>query len=565
MCLYLLIAAIITCGFIMIFLRGVVPDTGDWSIVHETDGELFIRTETGKITEDYLGQIIAINTTRQFLDVYINNEHILSSQDYGYTAPITARYGIRVTPEMVGGDIRIVFSAPDIRENMLMGNSLSFQRINTGFAAFDYSIAAICTAAGIAVLVFAFALGIRGKDSISIWLFVFMNFALALNTIGSDTLIAFDWFEPRSLYITSYIMFFTYMLPMLAFLNMSLTRLWKKCAFIFLLSTAIYPAAVFILDAARIMPVGLSERGYNYILALSMAILTSMLALQPIVKNRFVIIARIHMVLWAAWGLFAALRLLVFDVNVYINVEYRLVYGFTLISLTFFGIFIFARNFNDLQKREYAMSIKTESLLQNYEQLNTHFHEVNRLKHDMKNHLSMLNIFLKDNRLKEAQRYLDKYADEVGEITEAAFHENYIINAVAHDLSHRGQIIGANVELNLKASPRNISEPDLISLLTNIIDNALEACTGMPPEMERLIRLSVTRREPYLAIVCENNYHGRIDKVLNGEGIRSNKNEIGHGYGLNTIERISGVYDGMVELSYDENLFTITVALKDKE
>jgi sensor histidine kinase YesM len=355
------------------------------------------------------------------------------------------------------------------------------------------------------------------------------------------------------------------MLPMLAFLNLTLTGLWKKIAFIFLLSTAIYPVAVFVLNATRIMPVGLSERGFNYVLSLSMTILTSMLALQPAAKNRFAIIARIHMVLWSFWGLSAAIRLLVLNMDVYVNIEYRLVYGFTLISLTFFGIFIFARNFNELQKREYAMSIKTESLMQNYEQLNAHFHEINRLKHDMRNHLSMLNIFLKDSRFKEAQRYLEKYADEVGEITEAAFHENYIINAVAHDLSHRGHITGANVEFYLKASPRNISEPDLISLLTNIIDNALEACALIPEGTERLIRLSVTRREPYLAIVCENSYAGIIGTAQNGEGIRSNKSETGHGYGLKTIERIAAIYDGMVELSHDNNIFTITVALKDKE
>lgn len=202
--------------------------------------------------------------------------------------------------------------------------------------------------------------------------------------------------------------------------------------------------------------------------------------------------------------------------------------------------------------------------MQNYEQLNTHFHEINRLKHDMRNHLSMLQVFLKDGRFKEAQSYLEKYTDEVGEITEAAFHENYIINAVAHDLLRRGQIIETKVELNLKASPHNISEPDLISLLTNITDNSLEACAKIPPGVERLIRLSVTRREPYLAIVCENSYPGGIDTGVKGTGIRSSKNKNGHGYGLKTIERIAVVYNGMVEFTCDESMFTITVALKDK-
>jgi len=546
----------------MIFMRGVIPDIDGWSIVHETNGDLHIRVEAGIITEDYLGQIVAINTTRQFLDVYIDGERILSSRDYGYTEPIAARYGIRATREMVGSEMRIVFSTPDLRENKLMGNSLSFQRVNEGFPSLDYSITAVCVAAGIAALVFAFAFGISSISRSSFILFALMNFTFALNTVRGDTLIGFGVLEPRTMYIASYTMHYIYMLPMLAFLMLTLTGIWKKCAFILFMSNALYPVAVLLLNMTRIMPVALSERGYNYVLSLSMTILTVMLAMQPTTRNRFSIIARIHTALWTIWGLSAAVRLLAFDMNIRVNVEYRLVYGFTLISLTFFGIYLFARNFSELQKREYAASVKAETLMQNYEQLGAHFHEIQRLKHDMRNHLSMLRIFLKDNRVEEAQNYLEKYSDEVDGITEAVYHEDYIVNAVAHDLLQRSKTIGANAELNLKASPLRISEPELISLLANITDNALEACAKMPEGCQRLIKLTITRREPYLAIICENSNPGGIVTDENGK-LHSTKNETGHGYGLKTIERIATAYDGMVEVTHDENTFTITVALKD--
>jgi sensor histidine kinase regulating citrate/malate metabolism len=143
-------------------------------------------------------------------------------------------------------------------------------------------------------------------------------------------------------------------------------------------------------------------------------------------------------------------------------------------------------------------------------------------------------------------------------------HEHYLINAVAHDLSLRARSLGIKTVLNLKASPLDISEPDLISLLTNITDNALEACAKLPEGQERFINFSITRRDPYLVIVCESSNPGGIVTDTDGE-IRSSKNETGHGYGLKTIRRIAAVYDGMAEYSYDEKSFTITVALKDKQ
>jgi hypothetical protein len=206
--------------------------------------------------------------------------------------------------------------------------------------------------------------------------------------------------------------------------------------------------------------------------------------------------------------------------------------------------------------------MKHSLLLNNYQTLESHFTQIAQMKHDMRNHLSMLRVFLKDNRNEEAKSYLEKYADEVDEITEAVCHENYLINAVAHDLLLRAKSLGVETVLDLKASPLFISEPDLISLLTNITNNALEACAKLPEERERLIKLSIARREPYLVIVCENSNPGGT--VSHGNEILTSKTEAGHGYGLNTIKRIAASYGGMTEISYDETIFTITVALKDK-
>jgi DNA-binding LytR/AlgR family response regulator len=53
-------------------MRGTIPDNYGWAIVHDERDGSFIRTESGVLTEEFLGQYIVINTTRQYLDVYIN-------------------------------------------------------------------------------------------------------------------------------------------------------------------------------------------------------------------------------------------------------------------------------------------------------------------------------------------------------------------------------------------------------------------------------------------------------------------------------------------------------------
>jgi hypothetical protein len=564
LCIYILTAILIVCGTVILFLRGVIPSPDNWRIIHETDGDYYIRIESGEITADHLGQYISIGTTRQHLNVYIDGEVILSSCNYGYSIekPRAARYKIKITEELIGKEMQIVLSTPYPQENLLMKNSLSFERINEGFPILIYSVTAIFVFTGLAALIFAFIIGIRKEGSGNILLFALMKLLFAFNTIRGDAIGVYNIFEPRLLYFTSYISFFIYMLPMLVFIYITLTGKWKKCALGFIILTVSYAVAAVVLDLTRIIPLGLTNGGYNYVLALSVAVLTVMLALQPTAKTRFSIIARIHLVLWTAWGFSAAIRLLVFDMKVNVNIEYWLMYGFTLISLMFFGVFIHAGRINELQKREYIISMRAENLMKNYDQIILHLHEVNILKHGIKNHLTALHILLKDNRQDEAKAYLEKYTYEVDDIVQTAYHENYLINAVVHDMLCRAKESDIQVILDLKASPGNIAEPDLISLLTNIADNALEACAKLPQERKKFIHLTITRRNPYLTITCENSKSGEILKT-NSE-ICSDKQERGHGYGLKTIEKIVNSYDGIMDITYDEDTFTISLAVKDE-
>ena len=556
--IYFLTAALFTFGFIAIFLRGTTPHTYGWNIAHESHEGYYLRIESGEITESYLNRDIMIITLRQHVDVYIGGALVLSSRASGQPNPIPLIYRIRVNAELIGKDMSIVLTTPYPRENLLMGNALSFNLVNPGIIAVDYSIVAICIVAGIAAIVIAFMFGIRNAWGILIYALI--NFSFAAN-IALENIT-----DPRILYIANRASYHFYMIPMLVFFLLATKGVWRKYAIILAVLPVIYTIAAFALHIARIIPFGLTDGGYNYVVASSFAALILILAIQPSDKNRYSVIAQIQLALWMLWSLTIAARLLVFDMNVFVNVEYRIMYGIALLYLTFYGVSMYAKRIKDLQLSESIMSLRVENLMLNFEQTNEYIHKVNSLKHDMKNHLVALRILMKDKKYDNAQNYLEKYVGEINEIAEAAYHSNYLINAVVHDLIHRAKSLGVKVKLNLKASPVSISEPDIIGLLTNITDNALEACAKLPKEQEGFISLSVTRREPYFAVACENSNPGCITTgTANEEGreILTSKAKSGHGYGIKIIERIAASYDGMVEVSYNDEVFTITAILKD--
>lgn len=214
------------------------------------------------------------------------------------------------------------------------------------------------------------------------------------------------------------------------------------------------------------------------------------------------------------------------------------------------------------EQRSIARAEKQHLVLQNrlakesYESIKTHLHQVGVLKHEIGKHLAAIQTYLNDGRHDEAVKYLDQIGAHAGLVSEAVYHSNFLINAVVGNLVYKGEERGIKVELHLRAEPCGISDPDLYSLLNNILDNAMEACAAVPPSHKRYISLGLFRQDPYFVITCTNSRTGEIT-------LQTTKQGEGHGYGLRIIERIADTYDGLIDTDFGKDTFTIKVAIKD--
>ncbi len=119
-----------------------------------------------------------------------------------------------------------------------------------------------------------------------------------------------------------------------------------------------------------------------------------------------------------------------------------------------------------------------------------------------------------------------------------------------------------NFKLTCETLPKiSISEIDLSSLISNILDNAITAAekTNAP---EVILKIFV--RGEYLNIVSENTYSGKIEK--RGEGklttfLTTKRNSDEHGFGTQIIAEIAQKYDGVCVYKYENGFFKMNVML----
>ena len=107
------------------------------------------------------------------------------------------------------------------------------------------------------------------------------------------------------------------------------------------------------------------------------------------------------------------------------------------------------------------------------------------------------------------------------------------------------------------AEDYGMEELDICSLLSNILDNAIESAKKCPEE-KRYIDFEMVEEGDGYVIRCENSYVE--SPVMNqGQYISSKKNAENHGYGVGIIRRLAKKYSGRARISHEMGIFIVEV------
>ena len=111
--------------------------------------------------------------------------------------------------------------------------------------------------------------------------------------------------------------------------------------------------------------------------------------------------------------------------------------------------------------------------------------------------------------------------------------------------------------------PRELSidEADLCTLLVNLLDNALEAAAQVQPPKRREVLCRIKLSQGFLAIHCENTYCGTVRLDQAGQLVTTKANAEGHSFGLVQMRAVAEKYNSVLDISYDQDRFTVQTAL----
>jgi hypothetical protein len=187
--------------------------------------------------------------------------------------------------------------------------------------------------------------------------------------------------------------------------------------------------------------------------------------------------------------------------------------------------------------------------------------ETRTVRHDLRHHFMIIEGFLNSKQYDELSVYVTDCNGAVNSDEPKQYSDNNIINILAHHYSvlcEQNRIFfDVRQELVL---PVRISDADLCGLLSNLLENAVEACLRIKTG-RRTIRQGFMNMGDDLVIRVENTTDGSIKQL--GDTFQSSKGEDRIGYGLASVRAIAKRYNGIATFTWDreKRLFTSVVVL----
>ena len=194
---------------------------------------------------------------------------------------------------------------------------------------------------------------------------------------------------------------------------------------------------------------------------------------------------------------------------------------------------------------------------QKYTNLIQEYQKSQLFYHDLKNHYLVINNLINQKNYEKAKYYIQNLTPPPI-MSEYTFHTSMLsVDILLSSKMAQANSYKIHQIFNVNAIPLALNEQDLISLLGNALDNAIEACL-LQTQGIKWIRFEIYSIHDMTFIKVCNSCN--INNTFSSKIPPSSKPhpEI-HGFGLRSIQSIVQKYDGLLKTTYANGTFTLCI------
>lgn len=221
---------------------------------------------------------------------------------------------------------------------------------------------------------------------------------------------------------------------------------------------------------------------------------------------------------------------------------------------------------NDILKREIQLrenkifQIQAKKQLEMYKTISESFDKQKRKTHEYKNQIVCIESLMSKKQYDKLEEYLKGIYNCWNSELDVINTNNVIVNAILNTKYHEADAKGIAFVFRVNdLSKLNVSDEDVVTILSNLLNNAIEACELC--DDNRIIKLKFVKENDLIIIAVKNTFN--CDVICEDGNIKSTKtiNADEHGMGIKNVLKVIEKYGGsyVIEDQNKEFYFSIVI------
>lgn len=235
--------------------------------------------------------------------------------------------------------------------------------------------------------------------------------------------------------------------------------------------------------------------------------------------------------------------------------------------LLFANVFVFYL----FEKLSYTMFESSEFKLMNMKQKMEGSHykilesvnqEHRQYLHDVQRYLKTIALLADKRQYEDILRIIKDMNVTIQNIDEKIYCNHSILNAILSERNSEAKKLGIIFEVFIEPNLNIgfVKDFDLIAIVGNLVDNAIEAASYCGNHKYININMFAAPDGNFIIMRIENNFVLKPKKL--GEAFLTTKeNQKNHGIGITNVRKLAEKYKGFLYLGANENIFTATLSL----
>lgn len=251
----------------------------------------------------------------------------------------------------------------------------------------------------------------------------------------------------------------------------------------------------------------------------------------------------------------------------HINIKMLYIQVFTVILVVISLITIIVLLINSISKKHFEQTSelledKMRSQLKYYMMLDEKDTEMRKFRHDFRKHMMCVISMLEEESFSDAENYIRSLTDKFNETIPLYKTGNYIADSILSDKAQECKDKGISFKFTGVIPEKNLNPLELCTILSNSLDNAIEACVKVS-EVSAQIRMASDFKNNYWYMKIANTSDSDIE-IKNNNVLTTKSDSLNHGFGLQNIKDVVNKHKGEFKIAQTDGEFTLEITMNLK-